>query len=864
MSPEQAGGDRDYDGRSDLYSLACVLYEALAGVPAFVGATPAQVVSQRLLHAPRPVRVYRPSVSPELEAVLEKALARTPADRFQTAKAFADALSSAPFEATGAHMAARSRRRIAIGSSILALVVTGAIILARSDVVSRLVGSSAQLDSTRVAILPFEGPVHGDVTAEDLLFEAMRRWKGLSVVANFEIGDAVRRRGSPNTSDAARAIARELGAGRFVRGRVVRSGDRVRLAASLFDTKTDAPLYEASITMPSESAFVLSPYVALGDSLALRGARTQLIESVAPTSRNLPAFQSVLRGMTALSEWNLPVAESLFAKALEYDPTSARAAFWTAQIRAWRSLPPDRWQRLATSVARDGPDLNDEERQLAAGLAALASDDFAGACRIYRTFTASNPRSFAAWYGIGECISRDRIVVPDSQAPSGWRYRSSYQQAIDAYLRAFELLPSAYQSYQGGAYGKLLNLLYANGRNRRPGRSAGSPPKQFLGTLILSGDSLAFVADPFERQAAGQSAADPVAAAKGLERARQNFYRATRTWATAFPLSAGAKEGLGLSLELQASSAAIDTLALAGRLTNDAVERLFLVAEEIWLKVKFGTPDRLDLLEAARHSADSVMRNASAAGQDSWEVMSRIAALTGHCAATAAFAGKAAKTLDSRAQEFAGAIFPDTHTRAALTALGCPFPDSTPTLDQLTARAALDRLPERVRPALEVQLFGQEIRASDRLDTTWARRLAPARDYLIEARLAMAEGKPDSARLKLSAIWNRRLHKLRGDVSPDAVVAESRILLELHDTTAARDLLDGVLRDARYWGPMGRGEADNVMQIASAVHAIALRAEIATNPNDAKRWARAVLALWDGADREFQPLIQRMQRIAGR
>ncbi len=62
MSPEQASGAREYDGRSDLYSLACVLYEAVAGTPAFVGANPQAILAQRLVHVPRPVSVYRPAV----------------------------------------------------------------------------------------------------------------------------------------------------------------------------------------------------------------------------------------------------------------------------------------------------------------------------------------------------------------------------------------------------------------------------------------------------------------------------------------------------------------------------------------------------------------------------------------------------------------------------------------------------------------------------------------------------------------------------------------------------------------------------------------------------------------------------------
>src|SRR5439155_11524932 len=85
----------DYDGRTDIYSLGCVLYEAIAGVQAFMGPTSQVVIAQRLVHSPRSVRVYRPSVPPELEAVLDKSVALSPADRYATAGAFADALEAA-------------------------------------------------------------------------------------------------------------------------------------------------------------------------------------------------------------------------------------------------------------------------------------------------------------------------------------------------------------------------------------------------------------------------------------------------------------------------------------------------------------------------------------------------------------------------------------------------------------------------------------------------------------------------------------------------------------------------------------------------------------------------------------------------
>jgi Tol biopolymer transport system component len=93
MSPEQAAGSKDVDGRSDLYGLGCVLYEMLSGEPPYTGPTPQAILAKKL-SAPLPrISVVREAVPPGIEAALTKALARTPADRYVTAAEFAAALA---------------------------------------------------------------------------------------------------------------------------------------------------------------------------------------------------------------------------------------------------------------------------------------------------------------------------------------------------------------------------------------------------------------------------------------------------------------------------------------------------------------------------------------------------------------------------------------------------------------------------------------------------------------------------------------------------------------------------------------------------------------------------------------------------
>ncbi len=93
MSPEQAMGSKELDGRSDLYSLGCVLYEMLAGQPPFTGATVESIVHQQIAVEPRPVTELRPAVPAEVVAALSRVLSKAPADRFSPAAQFAEALA---------------------------------------------------------------------------------------------------------------------------------------------------------------------------------------------------------------------------------------------------------------------------------------------------------------------------------------------------------------------------------------------------------------------------------------------------------------------------------------------------------------------------------------------------------------------------------------------------------------------------------------------------------------------------------------------------------------------------------------------------------------------------------------------------
>jgi serine/threonine-protein kinase len=146
MSPEQAAGESELDGRSDLYSLACVLYEMLAGQPPFTGSTAANVVHQHLTAEARPISQLRPAVPPAIADVLARALAKNPADRFSPAAHFAEALtiSSGPAPPT---RSGPSRVGIGIGAAGIVVALAVVVLVSRRSAVAPavVVGRTSQV-----------------------------------------------------------------------------------------------------------------------------------------------------------------------------------------------------------------------------------------------------------------------------------------------------------------------------------------------------------------------------------------------------------------------------------------------------------------------------------------------------------------------------------------------------------------------------------------------------------------------------------------------------------------------------------------------------------------------------------------------
>src|SRR5436190_6348710 len=129
MSPEQATGSTEIDGRSDEYSLACVVYEMLVGEPPFTGPTAQAIIARHSLDMVSPPSIVRATIPDAVEGAILRALSKIPADRYPTTALFAEALNT-PSAATGAFRRATLERGLARPKSKWWRVVPVAIIVA--------------------------------------------------------------------------------------------------------------------------------------------------------------------------------------------------------------------------------------------------------------------------------------------------------------------------------------------------------------------------------------------------------------------------------------------------------------------------------------------------------------------------------------------------------------------------------------------------------------------------------------------------------------------------------------------------------------------------------------------------------------
>ncbi len=306
MSPEQAMGGM-VDGRSDLYSLACVAYEMLAGEPPFSGKNWKALLARHSVEPVPSLRILRSTVTPELEAIVARGLAKTPADRQPGVAEFAAELDAAAVGLGTGTMAIPVRRRWiswAFGASVVLVVLLSALVL---WTLRRGGGPAAETDSRpRLAVLPFTsiGPPEDRYIAEGLTDEITSRVAGVSGIAVLARSSTLplAQAGSPVIE-----VAKALNAGYVLTGTVQteRSAGRIRIRASLIKVDDGAEMLpNASYDLPLAPGKLLE----MQSQIAQRVAQTLNVSLLAsdrralsaPPTESLDAYQALLRGNVLL------------------------------------------------------------------------------------------------------------------------------------------------------------------------------------------------------------------------------------------------------------------------------------------------------------------------------------------------------------------------------------------------------------------------------------------------------------------------------------------------------------------------------------------------------------------------------------
>src|SRR5215208_4096570 len=320
MSPEQAMGSKDVTPESDIYSLACMVYEMLAGQPPFSGPTAMALLARHSLDNVPSLKIVRGTVPDAVEDAIVRAMAKVPADRFRSAIDFANALTD---NEGAALRRANSLRNSAIPAGTMADVqVAGGgkkkVLIAALVLVPLLAAGAwfafarkgagadpklAAMKANDIAVLYFDDRSPGNSLRylSDGLTEALIHELGMVSALHVTSRNGVMPfKGKDVTTDS---IAKALSVGTIVSGTVAQSGDEVRVTVEMLDARTGSSIGSMSIKKTKADAFALQDTLVAEVSAALRkqiGQQVQVLTSKAGT-RNAAAWEAFQRAKQTVS-----------------------------------------------------------------------------------------------------------------------------------------------------------------------------------------------------------------------------------------------------------------------------------------------------------------------------------------------------------------------------------------------------------------------------------------------------------------------------------------------------------------------------------------------------------------------------------
>ena len=852
MSPEQSLAAQEIDGRSDIYSLGCVLYEMLGGEPPFTGSTPQAIVARHQLDPVPSLTTIRPTVPLALELAVRKALQKQPADRFRDATQFTAALAADTLPGTTVDTRKRrARHRPWIGLGMLGVVATG-VLFAIARVGQPSEDDTAALDTTLYAIVSTRegelGPAYVDAAL--LLRDALNQWTGVRVVDAFQVGMQLSRIGSQEgRQDVGQEAARSLGAGRYVRVDMRRAGNVYRVQAVLYDTEHNEQLSDPAERLDSDYSNSDSVFASLAERLLFRDDQPRASREPVVGTLSVPARQAFARGQEALEDWNLAAADSAFDAASRYDPQFVQGLLWLALIRWWSGQSVTQWSSAAERAAAGRDRLSARERKIVDAVLAQSREDDGQACRIWGRMAAEDPYDFVAWYGWGDCLRRDDSVIRSTRSPTGWRFRSSYHQALKAYRRAFQLLPSIHRSFRAESFASVRRLFEPSANDLRSGRAVLPDTTTFLAPLSWQGDSLLLIPIPSWKVAQGHSTVTSTTRA-AVRHQRESFHEVASGWVAAFPRSAEALENLALSLDVLGDRSALDTLRLARGLARGPVESLRVAVAEVWMNLKFSILSNPSGVREAKLLADSLLKTHSAATSSDPGLLAGLAALTGRAHQAASLSAAPAAMLQWQVPRGLAGSAPELMVYAAM---GGPL-DSLVIIE----RRLLHDIAKNLDPSAAAEARAQWLAFPATLafpahQFASLESLAATGDRLLDAQVAFLHGDSSVAIRALREMRSERQGVPPADLTIDALYLEAWLWASLGYSQVAADWLDPTLNALPETSSRLLAE---VFHAGPLVRAMALRARLANALGDqstARRWARVVTTLWSTADEFLRP-----------